>query len=230
MNLSNTILNKSRQLCIQSCTADRKGFSLSIVGSDVGDIDASQVCVLQGNGCKLRASLDTALDSTLDAFSKQTDLEENDPLNFSIGDSTSQSAVTKQTIKNVISNTMDSICKAPATVSGENANVVIISSSVGTIDLSQRSTNTNNNCYIENTARSNIKNKIISKIEQTIVKGSILLWVLICIVAVIGLIVIGIVLVVMFKTGGVIAEKVAETQKAKAQAKAMGVSRGVSYK
>lgn len=227
MELSNTILNSSRQYCIQSCVNTRDGFTVTIIGADVGKLNAAQYCAIQGNGCKLHASVDTSLDNSLKALSKQTDLAEDDLFSFDFGSSTTQNAYIKQQVRNSISNVLTSMCKAPASSTDDNVNVVIEDSTTGDIDLSQHSSNVNNSCFIENVAKTKVKNELISTIEQTIVKGSIFLWILIIVAAVVCLVVVGFVVVTLTRGGTRIAEAVAETKKEQAIAKAL---RGVKYK
>lgn len=203
MKVSNNILSKSTSLCIQSCSNTRNDFSLTIIGSNIGTIDASQYCIVQGNGCKLLASLDTTLQNTLTAMSTLKDLEESDLLTAlsGISSDTSVSASTDQEVRNNISTVMSSMCRTGPTNTDNNTTFIAIGDNIGTVDLSQRGSDTDNNCFIENNARTNVKNNLLSKIEETIFKGSIFMWIIIMVAAVIAIIVIGIVVVLVAAVG-----------------------------
>ena len=172
----NNITQISRANCLNTCLNNQK-INASFVNSVInGNINFSEICLIEGASCILKSSLDNSILNDQSAKLKSSIEREVDLFSFMGGftqDDITQDNVQK--IVNDITQMIESTCQNKAESNGGSINLDYRGVTVnGDINLTDEKSITNSKCTIENMVKNYVENKQSADLEADVkIKGSL---------------------------------------------------------
>jgi hypothetical protein len=201
----NSINNVSNENCITACTSATNDVDIQITDSTIdGDINVQSICTITGASCTLKAAMTNDLHNTQKTDQDLKKIEEDDPLNILpmglVGDHSSDSQISNQSITNRVSNIMNATCQFSSTATTSDITIGVTGSTVkGSINVTASSKIDKTSCMLSNVASNIITNDQSAKQKNKVFQGSPFLFAFILIgVCVIG----GLAVVLLLGLGG----------------------------
>lgn len=194
-----SIIQNSEQQCKFSCNNNLSDFTVIVgPGGEIGDINVSQVCAIEGVECIMQSSFDGNLETILESMaSQQASAMNGFAINFA---NINQDVDLNQLITNSITQVQKSSCDFSA---GNNIDNVYfyVGGTAGDINLSQNSSISNSTCNMDNLAKATSYSEATSETSQeskvTVMAGMFFFLIIL------GIVIMGIIIVVFLFTGGV---------------------------
>lgn len=195
-NVVNTVLQSSESSCTISCQNSIDDVTIIVEGGS-GDITIDQECKMDNLNCILKSSFNTQIQDILKSMIDQENSVSG--LTNLPWDQISQNVDLYQYIENSITQMMDNSCKFNA---GNDASGIYmyVKDRKGNINLSQSASITNASCNMSSIAKAVVYNNESTKTKQAQEITGIFAMIVSCVI--IGIIMLGIVLIVFFISGG----------------------------
>ena len=178
-NISNSITQISQANCVNACIVGNNKTDIELINTiDNGGLNSTQACFISGASRVLKSSLDSSLINSQASTQKGSILDKQNIFDLfnelaTIGSSDDINQSNYQSISNDVTQIINSTCQNPSEVTNNSLTLLSENSVInGGINLTQKGSNTNSQCIINNMTKNYVSNSQTNSQSASIKKGA----------------------------------------------------------